>query len=104
MNRVLPLSIVHQAVRARVCAHCDHRSGDVQAADQPLACESTCPPIQNLPKLWDVAVRLDPMIAHVMPALRRALREVDPPSPAAEPGRIRRDHEIARTLKDLSGK
>jgi hypothetical protein len=104
MNRVLPLSIVRRAVRARVCAACPRLTPGDEGIDQARACESTCQPFRHLPRLWNIAVRADPMVGRAGPALLRAVREVDPPRPSAAPGRTRRDRAFARTLKDLSGK
>ena len=104
MNRVLPLSIVQQVVRARVCAGCPGLTPGDEPIDQARACESDCQPFRHLPRLWGIAVRTDPMAGHVGPALLRAVHEIDPPGPSAPPDRARRNRAIAKTLKDLSGK
>ena len=104
MNRTLPLSIVQQALRAKLCAGCPDRTPGEEAIDQPRACESNCQPFRHLPRLWAIAVCTDPMVGRAGPALRRAVREIDPPGVSAAPGRIRRDRAFATTLKDLSGK
>ena len=105
MKRVFPLSTVRQAVRARVCGRCPQRSGDdPRGCDHARACESTCPLFRHLPKLWDLAVRLDPMVANVAPALRRAVLDADPPAHPVAPGRVGRDRAFVCILRDLSGK
>ena len=107
MNRVLPLTTVQQAVRARVCAQCPRRTGDDRLGCQHARpCEATCPPFHNLSKLWSIASQLDPMVGHFVPALRRAIDDVEraEASFALNPGRDRRDRAFVSCLRELSGK
>jgi hypothetical protein len=104
MNRVLPLSIVQRALRAKLCAGCPDRTPGDESIDRPRGCESNCQPFRHLPRLWAIAVHTDPMVGRTGPALLRAVREVDPPGASAAPGRTWRDRAFATALKDLSGK
>ena len=103
MKRVITLLTVQQAVRARVCARCPNRTSSAeQPTNRARTCELSCAPYRNLPRLWDLAVRTDPMVGRLVPALQRAMGELEPSATSAR-GRGRRDRAIAKTLQDLRG-
>jgi hypothetical protein len=54
--------------RAQVCDHCTHRT-PVTGPNGERECQSTCGQYQAVPTLYDIASRLDPMIASVPDAL-----------------------------------
>jgi hypothetical protein len=103
MKRVLHLSTVHGAVRARVCAKCPDRTPGTDADSQPRPCESTCRLFRSLPGLWGLAVRIDPMVGRFGPAMSRAVRRTEA-TPDGSPARLtRQGGAFIRTLRDLSG-
>ena len=102
---VLKLSAVQQAVRAKVCANCPQRtpgSGNLGLAPRP--CESTCALFRNLPRLWEMAVAIDPMVGRFGPAMRRAVHTVQSTESPRRAGRTRRGRAFTAALRELSGK
>ena len=70
MRRVsLPVSGLEYAFRAQVCDHCTHRT-PLNGPNRQRACQDNCGQYHALPALYDVATRLDPMIASVPDALK----------------------------------
>jgi hypothetical protein len=113
MKRVLHLSAVQRAVRAKVCGGCAKRSRDGDAGgevgtERPRACEAGCGLFQDLPRLWDLAVRIDPMVGRFEPAMSRAVREaqgVAPGSAAAGAAPLcGSGRAMIDALRELSGK
>ena len=49
-------------LRARVCADCPYRSGDVPNCDTPRPCEADCPLFVHLPVIREVARQADPLV------------------------------------------
>src|SRR4051794_23247172 len=104
MRRVLHLSTVHGAIRARVCAICPARTPgtDDAASDQPRACEATCRPFLSLPRLWSRAVRMDPMVGRFTPAMSRVIGRTET-APDAPRRVTRRGRAFEGVLRELSG-
>lgn len=79
MNRKVTLDQVKRELRARVCQHCPLRRpgspGDRIDTNVPLDCEPACELFENLPKLTEFAVRLDPMLRSVDATLRHKISE-----------------------------
>lgn len=78
MKRV-KLEQVKRELRARVCQHCPLRSpgkpGDHLDTGGPLDCEQGCELFENLPRLTEIAVRLDPMLRNVDQVLQHKITE-----------------------------
>ena len=79
MKRHVTLDQVKRELRARVCQHCPLRSpgncGDHLDVNQPLECEAGCELFENLPRLTEIAVRLDPMLRKVDQVLQHKITE-----------------------------
>ena len=105
MRRVLHLSTVQGAIRARVCSGCPARTpGTDAASDQPRACEATCAPFLSLPRLWGRAVRVDPMVGRFEPAMSRVIGGRETAMAPDAPRRLtRRGRAFAGVLRELSG-
>jgi hypothetical protein len=109
MKRTLHLCAVQRAVRAKVCARCERRSPDREAGGQvgdegARACEAGCALFQSLPRLWDLAVRIDPMVGRFEPAMNRAIRETQGPSGGGAAALSGSGRAMADALRELSGK
>jgi hypothetical protein len=110
MKRVLHLSAVQGAVRAKVCARCERRTrhgeaGGHAGAESPRACEAGCALFQSLPRLWDLAVRIDPMVGRFEPAMARAIREAQGTSTGGAAKALDGSgRAMADALRELSGK
>src|ERR671936_18120 len=96
MNRSMPISTVQQAVRARVCSGCGDRTPGFAASDVPRACEATCPLFRSLPRLWNLALRTDPMVGRFEAAMRRTIQDV-----AGDSKRRRQARALVATLREL---
>ena len=79
MKRHVTLDQVKRELRARVCQHCPLRHqgepGDYVDANRPLDCEAGCELFDNLPRLTEFAVRLDPMLRSADEALQRKISQ-----------------------------
>jgi len=77
MKRKVTLDQVKRELRARVCRNCPLRRpgepGDRVDTDTPLHCETSCELFEELPKLTQLAVQLDPMINSLEGALSRKI-------------------------------
>ena len=104
MRRVLQLATVQRAVRARICSECPARTPGDDRTARPRACEAACPHFSSLPRLWGLAVRIDPMVGRFGRAMARAVCEAEwsaasPPDREVSP----RGRQFANALRDLSG-
>jgi hypothetical protein len=87
MTRVLRLSAVEQAVRAKVCAGCSRRTtGGDAGGEHPRPCESTCAQFR------------------IGPAMRRAMHAVQASEESPASDRARRGRAFEKVLRQLSGK
>ena len=104
MRRRLELSRVQQAIRVKVCSGCPNRApGPDLGCDSARPCEATCQLFQSLPKLWDLAVRIDPMVGHFDSAMGRAVCRAEGGCRGyAKPSRCGR--EVAAVLGQLTGR
>jgi len=114
MKRKVTLEQVKSELRARVCQHCPLRHpgkpGDRVDTDVPLDCEPSCELFEQLPRLTQFAVQLDPMIQSVPAALQRKIsRAIDAIHKSREDfdGRssaLNRHRQcVVRTLTELVG-
>ena len=70
MRRVsLPVAGLEYLFRADICDHCPHRT-PVNGPHGQRACQSGCAQYEAVPALYDLAQRLDPMVADVSAALK----------------------------------
>jgi hypothetical protein len=63
-------------LRARVCADCPYRNGEIPSCDIPRACEAECPLFVHLPVIREGARQVDPMVGkprHMIHDLMRRL-------------------------------
>jgi hypothetical protein len=67
------------------------------------ACEAGCPVFSHLSKLWDRAVRIDPMLGDVEHAMERAVDQVCRPRSPRRPVTLRTRRAVAKVLQELSG-
>src|SRR5215213_6904119 len=102
MKRVLSLSTVQQAVRSTACAECGRRTPGPGDVATPRACEARCALFLGLPRLWDLAIRLDPMVGRFEPVMRRAVSDAMGPDHSAEGQESGR--AFVRVLGELAGK
>ena len=77
MKRRVTLDQVKRELRARVCQHCPLRRpgepGERLDTGRALDCEASCELFDELPKLTQLAVQLDPMINSLDGALQRRI-------------------------------
>ncbi len=73
----LPVTGLEYAFRTQVCDHCSQRT-PVDGPNGERACQSACGQYEALPVLYDVASRLDPMIASVPDALKHHMPVTGP--------------------------
>jgi hypothetical protein len=105
MRRVPQLSWVQKAVRVKVCSGCPHRTpGGEAGCDMPRACETNCRLFQSLPKLWDLAVRIDPMVGRFDTAMGRAVCKAEGASAGNGGQPSRRGREVAAVMGQLTGR
>jgi len=99
MRRVsLPLAGLEYMIRSEICDHCPHRT-PVNGPNGQRACQSGCAQYEAVPALYDVARRLDPMIANVAETLKHRM----PLSgPGVNWGRGRRRNVIGLIRKYLN--
>ena len=104
MRRVPRLERVRQSIRVKVCSGCPQRTAGCDAnSDTPRPCEAGCVLFQSLPRLWDLAVRIDPMVGRFDSAMSRAVAKAESGSNG---DRIpsRRGREVAAVLGQLTGR
>ena len=112
MKRHVTLDQVKRELRARVCRHCPLRNpgepGDRIDTDQPLDCEAGCELFDNLPRLTEFAVQLDPMLRSVDEALQRKISQTIHSMTESRPGYDGRSSPlnrhrrcVVRTLSEL---
>ena len=82
MHRKVTLDQVKRELRSRVCQHCPMRTpgkpGEHLDSTRPLDCEPACELFEHLPRLAELAVRLDPMLQSVEEVLQRRIsRTID---------------------------
>jgi len=63
-------------LRARVCADCPFRSGEIPNCDTPRACESQCPLFVHLPVIREVARQADPMVGQPRRMIHNLMRRL----------------------------
>jgi hypothetical protein len=90
MNRKITLEQVKNELRARVCQHCPlrhpGRPGDRIDTSESLDCEATCELYEHLPKLTELARRVDPMIRSVDTVLQHKISQAIQSIHDARPG------------------
>ena len=112
MKRTVTLDQVKRELRARVCQHCPLRTpgqpGNRLDTDRPLDCEPTCELFEHLPRLTELAVRLDPMFRSADQTLQHKISEMIRSIHEAQPGHDGRSSPlnrhrrcVVRTLTEL---
>lgn len=80
MSRKVTLDQVKSALRARACQFCPLRHpgqpGDPLDVERPLDCEPACDLFTHVPKLYEVARHLDPMLRSYDQGLGSKISEV----------------------------
>jgi hypothetical protein len=99
MRRVsLPLAGLEYMIRSEICDHCPHRT-PVNGPNGQRACQSGCAQYEAVPALYDVARRLDPMIANVAETLKHHMPLT---GPGVNWGRGRRRNVVTLIRKYLN--
>ena len=100
MKRHVALDQVKRELRARVCQNCPLRSpgkpGDPVDTTQPLDCEPGCELFQNVPRLTEIAARLDPMLRSVDEVLQHKITETIHSMAEQRPGHDGRSSPLNR--------